>query len=45
MKLIELLPLIGRSTVNVYEKRRYGPSKFIVSVNPKKIKNVFPTIY
>lgn len=38
MKLIELLPLIERSTVNVYEKRRYGPPKFIVSVNPKKNK-------
>lgn len=36
MKLIELLPLIERSTVNVYEKRRYGPSKFIVLINPKK---------
>lgn len=38
MKLIELLPLIERSTVNVYEKRRYGPSKFIVLINPKKNK-------
>lgn len=38
MKLIELLPLIGRSTVNVYEKRRYGPPKFIVLINPKKNK-------
>jgi hypothetical protein len=36
MKLIELLPLIERSTVNVYEKRRYGPPKFIVLINPKK---------
>lgn len=34
MKLIELLPLIERSTVNVYEKRRYGPPKFIVLINP-----------
>lgn len=38
MKLIELLPLIERSTVNVYEKRRYGPPKFIVLINPKKNK-------
>lgn len=36
MKLIELLPLIECSTVNVYEKRRYGPPKFIVLINPKK---------
>lgn len=38
MKLIELLPLIECSTVNVYEKRRYGPSRFIVLINPKKNK-------
>ena len=38
MKLIELLPLIECSTVNVYEKRRYGPPKFIVLINPKKNK-------
>ena len=38
MKLIELLPLIERSTVNIYEKRRYGPPKFIVLINPKKNK-------
>ena len=38
MKLIELLPLIECSTVNVYEKRRYGPPRFIVLINPKKIK-------
>lgn len=35
MKLIELLPLIECSTVNVYEKRKYRPSKFIVLINPK----------
>ncbi|WP_407385180.1 hypothetical protein [Holdemanella porci] len=38
MKLIELLPLIECSTVNVYEKRRYGPPKFIVLINPKNNK-------
>ena len=38
MKLIELLPLIENSTVNVYEKRRYGPPRFIVLINPKKNK-------
>ena len=38
MKLIELLPLIERSEVNVYEKRRYGPPRFIVLINPKKNK-------
>lgn len=38
MKLIELLPLIECSTVNVYEKRSYGPPRFIVLINPKKIK-------
>lgn len=38
MKLIELLPLIECSTVNVYEKRRCGPSRFIVLINPKKNK-------
>lgn len=38
MKLIELLPLIECSTVNVYEKRRYGPSRFIVLINPEKNK-------
>lgn len=38
MKLIELLPLIECSTVNVYEKRRYGPPRFIVLINPKKNK-------
>lgn len=38
MKLIELLPLIKCSTVNVYEKRRYGPPRFIVLINPKKNK-------
>jgi hypothetical protein len=38
MKLIELLPLIDHSVVNVYEKRKYIQSKFIVSVNPKKNK-------
>lgn len=45
MKLIELLPLIEWPKVNVYEKRKYIQSKFIVSVNPKRIKNVFPAIY
>lgn len=35
MKLIELLPLIERSEVNVYEKRKYGPPRFIVLINPK----------
>lgn len=38
MKLIELLPLIECSTVNVYEKRKYGPPRFIVLINPKKSK-------
>ena len=38
MKLIELLPLIENTTVNVYEKRRYGPPRFIVLINPKKNK-------
>lgn len=38
MKLIELLPLIECSTVNVYEKKRYGPPRFIVLINPKKNK-------
>lgn len=38
MKLIELLPLIKCSEVNVYEKRRYGPPRFIVLINPKKNK-------
>lgn len=35
MKLIELLPLIECSTVNVYEKRKYRASRFIVLINPK----------
>ncbi len=35
MKLIELLPLIEHSIVNVYEKRKYRPSRFIVLINPK----------
>ena len=38
MKLIELLPLIENSTVNVYEKRKYRPPRFIVLINPKKNK-------
>lgn len=38
MKLIELLPLIGNSTVNIYEKRKYGPPRFIVLINPEKNK-------
>lgn len=36
MKLIELLPLINCSTVNIYEKRRYSASGFITTINPKK---------
>lgn len=38
MKLIELLTLIERSEVNVYEKRKYGQPRFIVLINPKKNK-------
>lgn len=38
MKLIELLPLIEHSTVVIYEKRKYMPSIFIASINPKKNK-------
>lgn len=38
MKLIELLPLIECPKVNVYEKRKYIPSIFIASINPKKNK-------
>lgn len=38
MELIELLPLIVCNTVNIYEKRKYRPSRFIVMINPKKIK-------
>lgn len=38
MKLKELLPLIECSTVNVYEKRKYRPSRFIALINPKKNK-------
>jgi hypothetical protein len=38
MKLIELFPLIEWPKVNVYEKRKYMPSIFIASVNPKKNK-------
>lgn len=38
MKLIELLPLIECHTVNIYEKRRYRPPRFIVLINPKKYK-------
>lgn len=38
MKLIELLPLIECPTVNIYEKRRYRPHRFIVLINPKKYK-------
>lgn len=38
MKLIELLPLIENSTVNIYEKRKYRPPRFIVLINPKKTK-------
>lgn len=35
MELKELLPLIECSTVNVYEKRKYRPSRFIALINPK----------
>ena len=38
MKLIELLPLIEGYTVELYEKRKYGPSRFIALINPKKNK-------
>ena len=38
MKLIELLPLTEWPKVNVYEKRKYMPSIFIASINPKKNK-------
>lgn len=38
MKLIELLPLIECPTVNIYEQRRYRPSGFITTINPKKNK-------
>lgn len=38
MKLIELLPLIDCYTVNIYEKRKYRPSRFIALINPKKNK-------
>lgn len=38
MKLIELFPLIEWPKVNIYEKRKYMPSIFIASFNPKKNK-------
>lgn len=38
MKLIELLPLIEGYTVDLYEKRKHGPSRFIALINPKKNK-------
>lgn len=38
MTLKELLPLIEWPKVNIYEKRKYMPSIFIASVNPKKNK-------
>nr|DAT67333.1 MAG TPA: hypothetical protein [Caudoviricetes sp.] len=38
MKLIELLPLLECPTVNIFEKRRYRPPRFIVLINPKKYK-------
>ena len=38
MKLIELLPLIEWPKVNIYEKRKHGPSRFIALINPKKNK-------
>lgn len=38
MKLIELLPLIEGYTVDLYEKRKYMPSRFIALINPKKNK-------
>lgn len=38
MTLKELFPLIEGPKVNVYEKRKYMPSIFIASINPKKNK-------
>lgn len=38
MRLKELLPFIDFSIVNVYEKRKHGPSTFITTMNPKKNK-------
>ena len=38
MKLIELLPLIEGYTVDLYEKRKHRPSRFIALINPKKNK-------
>ena len=38
MKLIELLPMIGSCTVDLYEKRKYRPSRFIALINPEKNK-------
>lgn len=38
MKLIELLPLIEGYTVDLYEKRKYKPSRFIALINPEKNK-------
>lgn len=35
MKLKELLPLIDYSTIQIYEKRQYMPSRFIVLMNPQ----------
>lgn len=41
MKLIELLPLIDCSTVNVYEKREHRLPTFIVTINPKKRHRIY----
>lgn len=38
MTLKELLPLIEGYTVDLYEKRKYMPSRFITLINPKKNK-------
>lgn len=38
MKLIELLPLIESYPVELYEKRKYRPSRFIALINSKRNK-------
>lgn len=35
MTLKELFPFIKQSAVDIYEKRKYKPSRFILSINPK----------
>lgn len=35
MNLKELFPFIKQSAVEIYEKRKYKPSRFILSINPK----------